>query len=73
MLYAQSWLLVHYLLHGEEGALVEGFVEFLRRDAAGRGGGAQLYVVLDRTPDQLELGFRNHVAGLKKRPAKKKG
>lgn len=68
--YTAAWLLVHYLLHGEGGSLADGFVEYLREDAAGRGGGAQLFAALGREPGQVETGFRAYVTGLKKRPAR---
>ena len=70
--YTAAWLLVHYLLHGEDGGLAPGFVRFLESDAAGPSVPADLYAALARTPDQLELGFRAYVLGLKNRPAKQR-
>ena len=69
--YTASWLLVHYLLHGDEGALVPGFVRFLESDAEGPVSAAELYVALGRTPEQLEEGFRSYVVAMKKRPSKR--
>jgi hypothetical protein len=71
--YTAAWLLVHYLLHGEGGALADGFVAYLRDDAAGRGGGTRLFAALGRNPVELEAGFRAYVKGLKKRPARNRG
>ncbi|MGD8377677.1 MAG: hypothetical protein PVF68_16205, partial [Acidobacteriota bacterium] len=67
--YTAAWLLVHYLLHGEAGGLTNGFVTYLREDAAGRGGGARFFTALGREPGQLDAGFRAYVKALKKRPA----
>ena len=40
--YDLSWVLVHYLLHGDGGRHAEGFRRFLALDAAGRGDAAAL-------------------------------
>ena len=41
--YAASWLLVHYLFHGEGGALAGPFVRYIKADLEGKGGADVLY------------------------------
>jgi hypothetical protein len=71
--YTASWLLVHYLLHGEDGALEAGFLRFLQADDAGAGEAGDLYRAIGRTPEQVEEGFRTYVQQMKNRPARRAG
>jgi hypothetical protein len=66
--YGVSWLLVHYLLHGKDGAHADAFVAYLGREAEGRGGPDALYALIDLEPAELEAAVRNHLKGLKSRP-----
>ncbi len=65
--YVASWLLVHYLLHGEEGALADAFVKYIKADIEGKGGADVLYELTGRDADALEAGFLAHVKKLKAR------
>lgn len=62
--YAGSWLLVHFLLHGEEGRYAEAFARYLTLDAAGAGPDA-LYRELGAGPQQLQPALLDHVRRIK--------
>ena len=68
--YTLSWMLTHYLFHGEEGKLSDGFVRYLLADAAGDVGPEDLYREIGRSGDELSLGLRAYVGRLKARPKK---
>ena len=70
--YSLSWLLVHYLFHGEDGALAEPFVAYLSKVASGGGGPEVFFAEIGRTPDELESGFRDYLLPLRTRPAKRR-
>jgi len=59
--YAASWLLVHYLLHGDGGSHAAAFVAFLKHDAAGGGGADVLYADLGMTREGLQSAFQGYV------------
>lgn len=61
--YAASWMLVHFLFHGDDGALAESFVDYLKLEARGRGGPEAFAEVVDPTAERIE----RHVRGLKVR------
>jgi hypothetical protein len=63
--YAASWLLVHYLLHGEAGGHREAFFRYLDLAMEGSGGAETLYRELSLDADSLESGLRDHVIHLK--------
>jgi hypothetical protein len=63
--YAASWLLVHYLLHGEEGGHRDGFPRFLKHEAAGEGGAEGLYEDLGIGREDLERRYSDYVRSLK--------
>lgn len=65
--YIAAWLLVHYLLHGENGSLAGPFREYMSLEAAGKGGAEALYRTLGASPEELEAGFIAHVKKLKSR------
>lgn len=60
--YAAAWMLVHYLLHGEEGARAAGFARFLVAEAEGKGSVEILLKEIGLDEPQLEAAFRKHVA-----------
>jgi len=60
--YAQSYTLVHFLLHGEEGRHRRGFLDWLRLVYAGRGSTTDLGKCLDADWKPLEQAWRAHVA-----------
>jgi hypothetical protein len=63
--YAVSWALVHYLMHGEDGALANSFLRYLELEAGGEGGPEVLYREVGMPPDELESGTAGHLKGLK--------
>ncbi len=65
--YVASWLLVHYMLHGEEGALSGLFVRYIKADLEGKGGAEVLYELTGKSAEALEAGFVAHVKKLKAR------
>jgi hypothetical protein len=62
--YAASWVLVHYLHHGEPGWAEEEFPDFLLYVLEGYDAEEALERVYGRTPDQLDAGLREHVRSL---------
>lgn len=60
--YAQSYTLVHFLLHGEEGRYRQGFLAWLRLVYAGRGSTTELEKCLDVEWKPLERAWLAHVA-----------
>jgi len=65
--YAASWLLVHYLLHGDDGGHAAAFRRVLNAERERQGGTEVLYRELELTPQQLEASFAAHVKKLKTR------
>ena len=65
--YGVSWLLVHYLLHGEQGRLAEPFARYLVRAAAGDGGPIALLAELDVEPEELQGALERHAKRIKSR------
>ena len=65
--YSAAWVLVHYLLHGEDGALRDGFARWLVLEGRGQGGPAALYRELGLNLEQLEAGATAHLKRLKAR------
>jgi hypothetical protein len=63
--YDAAWLLVHYLFHGEGGALADRFVAYLQLDADGTGGPEVFHASLGRSHEELVTGLRAHVAALR--------
>lgn len=62
--YAASWVLVHWLFHGDDGSHAEAFVRFLKRDSAGEGGAAAFYEEIGITPEELDASWREHLRSL---------
>ena len=59
--YAASWMLVHFLLHGDNGARAAGFMRFLAREATGDTVPDDLYQEIGMTADQLQAAFEAYV------------
>jgi hypothetical protein len=69
--YVASWLLVHYLLHGEEGGHREAFFRYVDLERNGAGGAEALYRELSLDGESLERGLRTHVREIKPEMRKK--
>jgi len=65
--YGASWLLVHYLLHGDEGRHAAAFAAFLRKDAAGQGGPGGIYDTVGMSAVELETAILAHLKRVKPR------
>lgn len=65
--YAASWVLVHYLLDGDEGRHRAAFVRFLEADKRGEGTPERLYRETGLDRDALEAAVRDHAAAMKPR------
>ncbi len=65
--YSASWLLVHFLLHADEGAHVGAFVRYLESEAAGKGDPDRLLAELEMTPAQLDVAVAEHAKRIKVR------
>ncbi len=63
--YVASWLLVHFLLHGKEGALKAGFLRYLHQEAQDEGSARALYAAIEMTGEQLEAAYSVYVRGMK--------
>jgi hypothetical protein len=62
--YGVSWLLVHFLLEGEEGARVDGFVRYLELEKQGRGGSDAFYREIGLGPEELGSALSAHLKRL---------
>lgn len=58
---ACAYTLVHFLAHGEEGALRPGFGKFVREGAKGKTSLKALTDAVERKPDAIEASWREHV------------
>lgn len=65
--YAGSWLLVHFLFHGNDGRYAVPFAGYLELETEGRGGAEVLYRELGATPEHLDSAFFEYVGRLKPR------
>ena len=65
--YDLAWLLVHYLLHGDDGAHADSFVRYLRLEAEGRGGVEAFLGEIGMTPAELDAAVRRHIKSVKVR------
>lgn len=63
--YAVSWLLVHFLFHGDDGAHAQGFADYLRHAAEGRGGTDMLYADLGLGQSALQASFADYVSKIR--------
>ncbi|HKY33203.1 MAG TPA: hypothetical protein VJV23_11750 [Candidatus Polarisedimenticolia bacterium] len=62
--YAASWLLVHFLLHGRDGALAEPFARYLRHEIETGGDVDDFYRILGMEPAALQSAFEAYVRRL---------
>jgi hypothetical protein len=58
--YAASWLLVHFLMHGDQGAHAAGFVRYLAREIHEDTTAEIFYKDIGMTPDELQAAFEKH-------------
>lgn len=65
MRYTASWMLVHFLMSGEQGRHREGFMRYVAKEAAGEPGADALYGALGLDAAALQKAFEAHV----KRPS----
>ena len=62
--YGLSWVLVHYLLHGDDGAHATAFVRYLERLGQGEDGPDLLFAELEISPVELDAAMARHVKGM---------
>ncbi len=65
--YAASWLLVHTLLHAEDGRHRDGFLRYLSREADGDGGPAALFEELSLDAPAVQAALVKHSKSLSAR------
>ena len=58
--YAASWLLVHFLMHGDAGAHAAPFARYLAREIREDVTAADFYKEIGMTPEQLQAAFEKH-------------
>ncbi len=59
--YGLSWLLVHFLLHGDEGRHAEGFVRYLRSERDGSGGAEAFFEATGLESRSLDAALLEHL------------
>jgi len=62
--YGASWMLVHFLLHGDDGEHRAGFVRYLAREGAGQGGADALFAEVEIDPRGIDERLLKHIKGL---------
>jgi hypothetical protein len=65
--YDLAWLLVHFLLHGDDGAHASAFARYLQLEAAGQGGVEAFFSETGLSPDELDQAVLRHLRNLKAR------
>ena len=65
--YGLSWVLVHYLLHGDDGEHVAAFIRYLDRLSRGEDGPDLLFEELQISPAELDDALARHARGMKVR------
>jgi len=65
--YSASWILVHFLLHGEDGTHRDAFARYLVQASRGQGGPETLLLELGTNVEELEAAATAHLKGLKAR------
>jgi hypothetical protein len=63
--YTSAWVLVHYLLHGDDGSHGDAFASYLESEAAGTAGSEVLYEVLESSAEQLEAAVAAYAGKIK--------
>jgi len=65
MNYTISWVLVHYLLHGNDGSHRDAFARYLAAESRGQGGRVVLYREIGMDADALGTALQTHVKKMK--------
>jgi hypothetical protein len=65
MNYTISWVLAHYLLHGDDGGHRDGFVRYMKAESRGQGGREVLYREIGMDADALGVALQTHVKKMK--------
>jgi len=65
--YTASWLLVHFLLHGDDGAHSDAFLRWLSAEARGEGGAQALYRETGLASQELDAAMAAYVKRLRVR------
>lgn len=63
--YSGAWMVVHFLLHGEDGRYADGFVRYIQAEVEGRAGPEVLYDALGTTAGELQDAFVAYVKKVK--------
>jgi len=63
--YGVSWMLIHFLLHADQGVHVEPFVRYLKLEAQAQGGPGVFYETIGMRPSELDHAVTEHVRGLR--------
>jgi len=63
--YSGAWMVVHFLLHGEDGRYAEGFVRYIQTEVGGQAGPEALYDALGTTAGELQDAFFAYVEKVK--------
>jgi hypothetical protein len=63
--YDVSWLMIHYLLHGDHGAHAGAFVRYIGIDDRGQGAPDLLFAEIGMTPEELDAALQDHLKTLK--------
>lgn len=65
--YAATWLLIHFLLHADEGAHAPSLARYLEHEAEGKQGVKLFFEDIGMTPARLNESFAAYVSSLKAR------
>jgi len=63
--YSGAWMVVHFLLHGEDGRYAEAFVRYIQAEVGGQAGPEVLYDALGTTAGELQDAFVAYVKKVK--------
>jgi hypothetical protein len=63
--YSGAWMVVHFLLHGEDGRYADGFARYIQAEVEGRAGPEVLYDALGTTAGELQDAFVAYVKKVK--------
>ncbi len=63
--YSVSWLLVHYLLHSDDGARADSFVRYLELERRGVGGADVFLSEIGMSASELDAALRSYVKTVK--------
>ena len=65
--YAASWLVIHFLMHGDDGRHRDDFIRYLEKEARGETGGESLFSAIRMSPRGLDAAVIAHTKKLKVR------